>query len=330
MSVRIPRIWWPVLVAASPAAVPWLFMKNRRFRKNCLRAGQINHERIAAAAPLDLPMLDFLELTVLVEWKTRPGFLGDPGVSYLLRTNVGSLLFDVGFGPARPALTHNATRLELGRDQVDALVISHLHGDHMGGMSAQRALQVRVPRPFVPSKPTPCFLPSPAAANGFDVNVVEKPRLLAAGVVTLGPLARSDFFLGQIEEQALLGCIKTKGLVIITGCGHPGVDLILQMARRVSDAPVHALAGGLHFPVTGGRVNLAGIQLQAILGTGKPPWQRITDDDLTEVIGAINHSGPPRKAYLSGHDTCDHALRRLQRELNADSCVLEAGATYRL
>jgi len=84
------------------------------------------------AQPLDLPELDFLELTVLVEEKTKPGFLGDASVSYLFRTDQGSLLFDVGFGPERPALAHNAEKLGIEPDRIDALVISHLHPNHMG------------------------------------------------------------------------------------------------------------------------------------------------------------------------------------------------------
>lgn len=330
MSFRISPIWWPVLAATSPVSVPWLLIKNRRFRNNCLRATRTNQKRIAAAAPLELPALDFLELTVLVEWRARKGFLGDAGVSYLLRTNLGSMLFDVGFGPTRPTLAHNVTRLGLSRDQIGALTISHLHGDHMGGISAQRALQVQVPDDLVPVDHKPCFLPSPADAKGFQVDVVVKPRLLSAGIASLGPLARSDFILDYVEEQALLARIKNKGVVILTGCGHPGLDVILRMAKRLSDEPVYAVGGGLHFPITGGRVNVAGIQLQAILGTGKPPWQRITDEDLSEMIATLNAAGSPQKVYLSGHDSCDHALQRLQRELKADSEVLEAGATYRL
>jgi 7,8-dihydropterin-6-yl-methyl-4-(beta-D-ribofuranosyl)aminobenzene 5'-phosphate synthase len=64
------------------------------------------------------------------------------------------------------------------------------------------------------------------------------------------------------------------------------------------------------------------------MGTGKPPWQRITDEDLSRTINAINGAGPT-KVYLSGHDTCDYALDRMERELKAETEVLRAGATYR-
>jgi 7,8-dihydropterin-6-yl-methyl-4-(beta-D-ribofuranosyl)aminobenzene 5'-phosphate synthase len=64
-------------------------------------------------------------------------------------------------------------------------------------------------------------------------------------------------------------------------------------------------------------------------GTGKPPWQRIHDGDLTKTIELINQAGPSR-VLLSAHDTCDHSLVRLCRELTADTEVLQAGGTYRL
>jgi 7,8-dihydropterin-6-yl-methyl-4-(beta-D-ribofuranosyl)aminobenzene 5'-phosphate synthase len=117
--------------------------------------------------------------------------------------------------------------------------------------------------------------------------------------------------------------------VVITGCGHPTIEVILEMAGRLSDEPLYAVGGGLHFPVTGGRGNRAGIQFQTLLGTGKPPWQRILDEDLSQTISAINRAGPKR-ILLSAHDTCDHSLDRMMKELNAETEVLEAGATYRL
>lgn len=328
MSFRLSPGWWPFLVLASPVLVPWLLIRNRHFREERAQAAELNQTRIGHAEPLELPELDFLELTVLVEWKTEEGFIGDAGVSYLFKTDLGSMLYDVGFGPTRPALTHNAARLDFSLDQVDALAISHLHLDHMGGLSAQRSLQVTVPDGLMPSQPKPCFLPDRAEANGFKAELVKEPRLLAAGIASTGPLARSLFILGHTEEQALLARVKDKGLVLFTGCGHPTIEVILEMVGHLSREPLYALGGGLHFPVSGGRGNRAGIQLQTIMGTGKPPWQRITDEDLSRTIAAINAAGP-KKVYLSGHDTCDQALDRMKRELKAETEVLKAGATYR-
>jgi 7,8-dihydropterin-6-yl-methyl-4-(beta-D-ribofuranosyl)aminobenzene 5'-phosphate synthase len=153
--------------------------------------------------------------------------------------------------------------------------------------------------------------------------------MLAAGVGTTGSLARSLFFLGLCEEQALVARIRDKGLVVITGCGHPTVEVILRMVRRLSGEPVYAIAGGIHFPVTKSRSQRRGVQVQMLFGTGKPPWQRISDNDLGETISHINESAP-REVLLSAHDTCDHALARMDDELNAETKVLKAGDTYRL
>jgi len=175
----------------------------------------------------------------------------------------------------------------------------------------------------------PCFLPDKAGAEGFNAEVVMESRLLAAGIASIGPLARSFFFFGWTEEQALLAKIKGKGLVIFTGCGHPTIEVILQMVTRLSDKPVYAIGGGLHFPVTSGRGKYRGIQMQMLIGTGKPPWRPITDDDLSSTIKSINAAGP-KHVFLSAHDTCDYALKRFQNELKAETDVLRTGATYRL
>lgn len=327
MAFRIAPLWWPVLAMASPVLVPWLLVRNRHFRKDRNRVAELNRQRIHRAGPLELPELDFPEMTVLVEWKAGQGFMGDAGVSYLFKTETGSMLYDVGFGPTRPALRHNAAQLGFHFDQVDALTISHLHGDHIGGIPAQRSRQIRVPDELMSSELKPCFLPDRAEATGFKAELVERPRLLQAGIASTGPLARSLFFFGVTEEQALVARVKDKGIVVFTGCGHPTIEIVLAMVRRLANAPLYVIGGGLHFPVTGGRGNRAGIQFQTLIGTGKPPWQRITDQDLSKTIAAINRAGPTR-VLLSGHDTCDHALERMKQELKAETEVLTAGASY--
>jgi len=328
MALRVSPVWWPFVAAASPLLVPWLAVRNRRFQADRARADRQNQERIGRAESLPLPALDFLDLIVLVEAKTRPGFIGDAAVSYWLKTPLGSLLYDVGLGPASPALSRNAKRLGFDPERLEALTISHLHFDHMGGLAAQRSRRVALPVELINPAPIPCYLPDRAGADGFQAQVVEAPQSLAAGIASTGPLARSLFLLGYTEEQALVARVRGKGLVVITGCGHPGIQMILQMVSRLSAEPIHAIVGGLHLPVTGSRGHRAGVQLQTIFGTGKPPWQRIGDRDLDRTVAAINRAAP-RRVCLSAHDTCEHALDRLANELDAQTEVLEAGATYR-
>jgi 7,8-dihydropterin-6-yl-methyl-4-(beta-D-ribofuranosyl)aminobenzene 5'-phosphate synthase len=153
--------------------------------------------------------------------------------------------------------------------------------------------------------------------------------MLAAGVASTGPLARSLFFFGLTEEQAIVARIKGKGLVVFTGCGHPTIETILQMARRLSDEPVYAVGGGLHFPITDSPLRQRGVKIQMVVGTGKPPWRRLTDADLSRTIDSLNAVAPQR-VFLSAHDTCDHAIERFKNEITSETDVLRAGATYQL
>ena len=77
MNFRISPLWWPFLALSSPLVLPWLFVRNRGFRNNSLRAEESNKRRIKQAGMLELPELEFLELTVIVEWQAKKGFIGD-------------------------------------------------------------------------------------------------------------------------------------------------------------------------------------------------------------------------------------------------------------
>lgn len=329
MSYRISPVWWPIIALSSPVLFPMLLVKNHRFKQNLHRSHEVNKERIERAEPLELPQLDHFDLTVLVEQKTEQGFLGAPGVSYFIKTDQGSLLFDVGYGPEMPTLADNASKIGFTIEQVDALVISHLHPDHMGGFKAVRTNHVTVPREIGGPGGRACFLPSEANTEGFQTEVVEGPRMLAAGVASTGPLARSLFLLGWTEEQAIVARLKDKGLVVLTGCGHPTIETITLMVRRLSDDPIYAVGGGLHFPITDSPLRRPGIKVQMIWGTGKPPWRRLTDEDLNSTIDNLNAAGPKR-VLLSAHDTCDYAIDRFKNELKSETEVLRAGATYQL
>lgn len=329
MSYRISPAWWPAIALSSPVLFPLLFFKNRRYQYNVTKSQKINTKRIERTRPVQLAMLEQFELTPLVEQKAEKGFLTSPGVSYLITTDQGSLLFDVGFGPESKTLSHNAKKLGFTMDQLDGLTISHLHPDHMGGLKAMRENRVTIPKEIGEANNLSCFLPCKATVDGCQTEVIEGPGNLTAGVASTGPLARSLFLMGWTEEQALVARLKGKGLVIFTGCGHPTIEVIVQMVRRMSDEPIYAIGGGLHFPVTDSPLRKPGLKVQMIWGTGKPPWQRITNKDLQRTIDNLN-SIDPKYVFLSAHDTCDYAIERFKTELNAETTVLRAGATYRL
>ena len=323
MNFKIAPQWWPILLLSSPVLFPLLVIKFFLFLRNRRLASGHNAERVQNATPLGMPEVEYVRLSVLVDWKKKRGYLGDAAVSYFLETNLGSLLFDVGHGPENPTLTVNAKKMGFDMEAVQALAISHLHKDHMGGMAAARKKEVMIPEELWNSDLSRanvekiCHLPAHATCGHMKTELATSPKILSGGIATTGPLARSLFFFGYTEEQALVIRVKDHGLVVITGCGHPSIETILSLVRKMSNEPLYAIVGGLHFPMKTGRGDMGGIRLQRLIGTGKPPWGNITIKDLHRTAERINRENPKR-VLLSGHDTDDYALEGFNRCLEAE------------
>ena len=327
MKRRFSPLWWPAFAVASPVLIPLMALKNRDFQKDVKKASIANQKRIAGAQALDMPQLECLEITPLVEWRTNDGFAGEPGVSLLISTDRGNVLIDLGFGADSGVLAGNASKSGYNINNIDALVITHLHIDHIGGGPAIVGDKIHWPSELGDPGGKPCFLPENAEAQGFTPLTVEKPTLLPGGIASTGPLARRLFFMGWCEEQVIMARVKDKGLVVITGCGHPGLETILKMAQRLSKDPIHAVVGGLHYPLTESRLKKPGLEATMIFGTGKPPWKRINQKDLAQAVHALREVNPKR-LLLSAHDTCDYALDYFKKNLQAEFEVLSAGQTY--
>jgi glyoxylase-like metal-dependent hydrolase (beta-lactamase superfamily II) len=97
----------------------------------------------------DLGEVDEVSILPLVERLTPDGsgLTGEPGVSYLIRAGGMRVLFDSGLsgGKAESALVHNAQMLGAPLGDLDAVVISHLHLDHVGGCGRRAAARSRSP-----------------------------------------------------------------------------------------------------------------------------------------------------------------------------------------
>ena len=86
----------------------------------------------ASQGPLDLPVLPRADVTVLVENMAGGGpVLGEWGLSYLIVAGKHRILMDAGNGLT---LFENAKSMEVDLGKLDAIVISHSHSDHTGGL----------------------------------------------------------------------------------------------------------------------------------------------------------------------------------------------------
>lgn len=154
------------------------------------------------------------------------------GFACLVETSSGGVLFDTG-GDGRILLA-NLEALGIDARRIDAVVLSHIHTDHVGGLEALLSvnddLAVYLPRSF----------PRAFIAGISDrarVVEVEGPVEVVPGMRTTGEMGTS------IVEQALI--VKTaRGLVVLTGCAHPGVTEYVRHAHE--QGKVHLVMGGFH------------------------------------------------------------------------------------
>ena len=146
-----------------------------------------------------------------------------------------TILFDTGGRGS--LLLRNMEKLGIHPKEIDMIVLSHNHGDHTGGLDAvleeNSNVTIFMPRSF------PGRMQAEARRAGAQVVAVKKPVVICEGVRSVGELGFS------IKEQSL--CLETKeGLVVITGCAHPGVVKIAMKAKELEQKPIHLVIGGFH------------------------------------------------------------------------------------
>ncbi|MGC9443986.1 MAG: MBL fold metallo-hydrolase [Candidatus Methanospirareceae archaeon] len=171
-------------------------------------------------------------LRIAYDNDAQTGFESDFGFSCLIELErKRSLLFDTG--SSRDILAFNLQQLHVKSETIDTIVLSHEHGDHTGGLEAVLHPGVRV---FVPSSFSRNL--KHAIAQMADVVEVVLPQEIVPGVYTTGELGA-----WQKKEQSLV--LKTpNGMVVVTGCGHPGLEAILAAAATFGQ--LYGVIGGFH------------------------------------------------------------------------------------
>lgn len=146
------------------------------------------------------------------------------------------MLFDTGRDGA--TLLSNMEKLGVDLANIRKVVISHIHGDHLGGLHdflrTNAKVLVFIPRSF------PDHVRRMIDAAGASHQDVSGPADVAPGVRTTGLLGTS------LQEQALV-VETTEGLVILTGCAHPDIVSIVQKAKAMTlKADIALVMGGFH------------------------------------------------------------------------------------
>ena len=217
-----------------------------------------------------------IRITTLVENTAGcSGTSGEHGLSFWLETTSGHVLFDTGAGAV---LTGNARALGIDLSQADAIVLSHGHYDHTGGLEAawQASQNARVyshPAAFAPKHArnqdgsSRYIGTTPTSIDRIHQNTVpsvptKAPTEILKGLFVTGDIPRRTdfedtggaFFLDQhckhpdpMEDDQALFFESTRGTVVILGCAHAGVINTLRYVHELTDGrPIHAILGGMH------------------------------------------------------------------------------------
>jgi 7,8-dihydropterin-6-yl-methyl-4-(beta-D-ribofuranosyl)aminobenzene 5'-phosphate synthase len=212
-----------------------------------------------------------LKITVLVENTAGGrGLIGEHGLSFLIEADEQRILFDTGQGLALP---HNAKILDISLNNLDAIVLSHGHYDHAGGIPslldhcAHTDLFLH-PQAIAPKYSNRGNIGFPLAneqtlrSHFRRLIWTETPRSIIPGVYVTGTIPRrhplentgGSFWHDRqhsqvdslLDDQALYLQVPN-GLVVILGCAHAGViNTLNYIAQLTNRNKFYAVIGGMH------------------------------------------------------------------------------------
>lgn len=196
-------------------------------------------------------------------------YLGEPALSIYIENYGKRYLFDIGYSDV---YAKNAEAMNIPLEKLDAVIISHGHNDHTGGLSYFPKLESR---PKLIAHPD---IMIGKRAEGLDISIpvteeylrerfilklTKEPYWLDDSLVFLGEIPRNNDFenkepVGEyccglfwqgdyvLDDSALAYCADD-GIYIITGCSHAGICNIVEYAKKITGKEcVKGIIGGFH------------------------------------------------------------------------------------
>jgi 7,8-dihydropterin-6-yl-methyl-4-(beta-D-ribofuranosyl)aminobenzene 5'-phosphate synthase len=257
-----------------------------------------------------------IALSLLAENSVRPpGLIAEHGLAWWIDTGTHRVLFDTGQGMV---LAHNARAMGIDLSTADAIVLSHGHFDHVGGLGEALAAAPDAALYFHPAATGPKFSGSGGRTRKISSDFVESRQFCGAGrrvvetreahevvpgIWTTGEIPRENDFedvggpfftdpeLAEpdpLPDDQAIFFRTARGLVAVMGCAHAGlVNTLRQIRRLAGESHFHAVLGGAHLLAA-------------------------TDRRMDLTVAALREIGPERMGF--NHCTGDRAVQRLRNE----------------
>lgn len=178
-----------------------------------------------------MPKIQVLYDNISAQKGVKPAW----GFSALVEYQDRVVLFDTG-GKA-DILLANMKAMRVSPREVTDIFISHNHWDHTGGLFGflSKNHEVKV---YVPASCSKAYQKE-ITATGAKCRAIKEVSKLYDGIFSGGELGSS------IKEQALI-LDTPQGVIVMTGCAHPGILKIVKEAKKSLAKPVFAVLGGFH------------------------------------------------------------------------------------
>jgi len=145
------------------------------------------------------------------------------------------LLFDTGSNGR--VLLENMQALHIDVQEIKYLFISHAHWDHIGGLDSVLEKNPNITL-FVPESLSKHLIKDLRILAKEVIVITDKPQQLFESLYTTGLLGKGT------PEQSLI--IDGDQPVVVTGCGHYGIENIVNQASKIIGKPIHLAVGGFH------------------------------------------------------------------------------------